>query len=52
MPTVQEPKPKPKISVKEILRAAREHAIEHGVPPELVDYERILEEARREAEKE
>ncbi len=51
-PTVQEPKPKPKISVKEILRAAREHAIEHGVPPELVDYERILEEARREAEEE
>jgi hypothetical protein len=49
-PTVQEQKPKPKISVKEILRAAREHAIEHGVPPELVDYERILEEARREAE--
>jgi hypothetical protein len=28
----------------------REHAIEHGVPPELLDYERILEEARREAE--
>jgi len=51
-PTVQEQKPKPKISVKEILRAAREHAIEHGVPPELVDYERILEEARREAEEE
>jgi hypothetical protein len=51
-PTVQEQKPKPKISVKEVLRAAREHAIEHGVPPELVDYERILEEARREAEKE
>jgi hypothetical protein len=50
--TVQEQKPKPKISVKEILRAAREHAIEHGVPPELVDYERILEEARREAEEE
>jgi len=49
-PTAQEQKPKPKISVKEILRAAREHAIEHGVPPELVDYERILEEARREAE--
>ena len=48
--TVQEQKPKPKISVKEILRAAREHAIEHGVPPELVDYERILEEARRETE--
>ncbi len=52
MPTVQEPKPKPKISTREILRAMREHAIEHGVPPELVDYERILEEARREAEKE
>ncbi len=51
-PTAQEQKPKPKISVKEILRAAREHAIEHGVPPELVDYERILEEARREAEEE
>jgi hypothetical protein len=51
-PTVQEQKPKPKISVKEILRATREHAIEHGVPPELVDYERILEEARREAEEE
>jgi len=51
-PTVQEQKPKPKISVKEVLRAAREHAIEHGVPPELVDYERILEEARREAEEE
>jgi len=51
-PTVQEQKPKPKISVKEILRAAREHAIEHGVPPELVDYERILEEARREAQEE
>ncbi len=51
-PTVQEQKPKPRISVKEILRAAREHAIEYGVPPELVDYERILEEARREAEKE
>jgi hypothetical protein len=51
-PTVQEQKPKPKVSVKEILRAAREHAIEHGVPPELVDYERILEEARREAEEE
>jgi len=51
-PAVQEQKPKPKISVKEILRAAREHAIEHGVPPELVDYERILEEARREAEEE
>jgi len=49
-PTVQEQKPKPKISTKEILRAVREHAIEHGVPPELVDYERILEEARREAE--
>jgi hypothetical protein len=32
-PTVQEQKPKPKVSVKEILRAAREHAIEHGVPP-------------------
>jgi len=51
-PTVQEQKPKPKISTREILRAVREHAIEHGVPPELVDYERILEEARREAEKE
>jgi hypothetical protein len=51
-PTVQEQTPKPRISVKEILRAAREHAIEHGVPPELVDYERILEEARREAEEE
>jgi hypothetical protein len=51
-PPVQEQTPKPKISVKEILRAAREHAIEHGVPPELVDYERILEEARREAEEE
>jgi len=51
-PTVQEQKPKPKISVKEILRAAREHAIEHGVPPELVDYERILEEARRESQEE
>ena len=50
--TVQEQKPKPKISTREILRAVREHAIEHGVPPELVDYERILEEARREAEKE
>jgi outer membrane biosynthesis protein TonB len=49
-PTVQEQKPKPRISVKEILRAAREHAIEHGVPPELVDYEKILEEARREAQ--
>jgi outer membrane biosynthesis protein TonB len=49
-PTVQEQKPKPKISTREILRAVREHAIEHGVPPELVDYERILEEARREAE--
>ena len=51
-PTVQEQKPKPIISTREILRAVREHAIEHGVPPELVDYERILEEARREAEKE
>ena len=51
-PTGQEQKPKPKISTREILRAVREHAIEHGVPPELVDYERILEEARREAEKE
>jgi hypothetical protein len=51
-PTVQEQKPKPRVSVKEILRVAREHAIEHGVPPELVDYERILEEARREAEEE
>jgi len=51
-PTVQEQKPKPKISTREILRAVREHAIEYGVPPELVDYERILEEARREAEKE
>jgi hypothetical protein len=51
-PTVQEQTPKPKISTREILRAVREHAIEHGVPPELVDYERILEEARREAEKE
>jgi hypothetical protein len=49
-PTVQEQKPKPRISAKEFLRAVREHAIEHGVPPELVDYERILEEARREAE--
>jgi len=49
-PTVQEQKPKPRVSVKEFLRAMREHAIEHGVPPELVDYERILEEARREAE--
>jgi pyruvate/2-oxoglutarate dehydrogenase complex dihydrolipoamide acyltransferase (E2) component len=49
-PTAQEQKPKPKISTREILRAMREHAIEHGVPPELVDYERILEEARREAE--
>jgi outer membrane biosynthesis protein TonB len=49
-PTVQEQKPKPKISAKEFLRVVREHAIEHGVPPELVDYERILEEARREAE--
>jgi len=49
-PTTQEQKPKPKISTREILRAMREHAIEHGVPPELVDYERILEEARREAE--
>jgi hypothetical protein len=49
-PTVQEQTPKPKISTREILRAVREHAIEHGVPPELVDYERILEEARREAE--
>ncbi len=52
MPTVQEQKPKPRISAKEFLRAVREHAIEHGVPPELVDYERILEEARREAEEE
>jgi len=51
-PTAQEQKPKPRISTREILRAVREHAIEHGVPPELVDYERILEEARREAEKE
>jgi len=51
-PTVQEQKPKPKISTREILRAMREHAIEHGVPPELVDYERILEEARREAQEE
>jgi len=51
-PTAQEQKPKPKISTREILRAIREHAIEHGVPPELVDYERILEEARREAGKE
>jgi len=51
-PTIQEQKSKPKISTREILRAIREHAIEHGVPPELVDYERILEEARREAEKE
>jgi hypothetical protein len=51
-PTVQEQKPKPRISAKEFLRAVREHAIEHGVPPELVDYERILEEARREAEEE
>jgi hypothetical protein len=50
--TVQEQKPKPRISAKEFLRAIREHAIEHGVPPELVDYERILEEARREAEEE
>ena len=49
-PTTQEQKPKPKISTREILRAMREHAIEHGVPPKLVDYERILEEARREAE--
>jgi hypothetical protein len=49
-PTAQEQKPKPRISAKEFLRAVREHAIEHGVPPELVDYERILEEARREAE--
>jgi len=49
-PTVQEQQPKPRISAKEFLRAVREHAIEHGVPPELVDYERILEEARREAE--
>jgi len=49
-PTVREQKPKPKISTREILRVMREHAIEHGVPPELVDYERILEEARREAE--
>jgi hypothetical protein len=51
-PTVQEQKPKPKISTREILRAMREHAIEHGVPPELVDYERIIEEARREAQEE
>jgi hypothetical protein len=51
-PTAQEQKPKPRVSAKEFLRAVREHAIEHGVPPELVDYERILEEARREAEKE
>lgn len=51
-PTVQEQKPKPRISAKEFLRAVREHAIEHGVPPELVDYERILEEARRKAEEE
>jgi len=51
-PTVQEQKPKPRISTREILRAVREHAIEHGVPPELVDYERILEEARREAQEE
>jgi len=51
-PTAQEQKPKPKISTREILRAMREHAIEHGVPPELVDYERILEEARREAQEE
>ncbi len=51
-PTVQEQKPKPRISAKEFLRAVREHAIEHGVPPELVDYERILEEARREAQEE
>jgi pyruvate/2-oxoglutarate dehydrogenase complex dihydrolipoamide acyltransferase (E2) component len=51
-PTAQEQKPKPKISTREILRAVREHAIEYGVPPELVDYERILEEARREAEEE
>ena len=51
-PTVQEQKPKPRISAREFLRAVREHAIEHGVPPELVDYERILEEARREAEEE
>jgi hypothetical protein len=50
--TVQEQKPKPRISAKEFLRAVREHAIEHGVPPELVDYERILEEARRSAEEE
>jgi len=49
-PTVQEQQPKPRISAKEFLGAVREHAIEHGVPPELVDYERILEEARREAE--
>jgi outer membrane biosynthesis protein TonB len=49
-PTVQEQKQKPRVSVKEFLRVVREHAIEHGVPPELVDYERILEEARREAE--
>jgi hypothetical protein len=51
-PTAQEQKPKPRVSAKEFLRAIREHAIEHGVPPELVDYERILEEARREAEEE
>jgi len=51
-PTVQEQKPKPRVSAKEFLRAIREHAIEHGVPPELVDYERILEEARREAQEE
>uniref|UniRef100_A0A7C5WYE6 Uncharacterized protein n=1 Tax=Thermocrinis ruber TaxID=75906 RepID=A0A7C5WYE6_9AQUI len=49
-PKVQEQKPR--ISAKEFLRAIREHAIEHGVPPELVDYERILEEARREAQEE
>jgi len=51
-PVVQEQKPKPRVSAKEFLRAVREHAIEYGVPPELVDYERILEEARREAEEE
>jgi outer membrane biosynthesis protein TonB len=49
-PPAQEQKQKPRVSVKEFLRVVREHAIEHGVPPELVDYERILEEARREAE--
>ena len=54
-PTVQEQKtqPKPKLpSAREFLRAVREHAIEHKVPPEAVDYERILEEARRETEEE